>query len=126
METDLVDVREACRNGTRDEIELKFADNAAVCVVLASGGYPEHYEKGKVITGLDVLAKRDDIYCFHAGTRFDEAGQVVTSGGRVMGITALAPDLKSARAKAYEALEDVSFEGKYFRHDIGKALDAVL
>ncbi len=126
METDLVDVMEACMNGTLEQIQLKFSDNAAVCVVLASGGYPEHYEKGKVITGLDVLAKRDDIYCFHAGTRFDEAGQVVTSGGRVMGITALAPDLKSARAKAYEALEDVSFEGKYFRHDIGKALDAVL
>ena len=123
METDLVDVMEACMNGTLDQIDLKFSDNAAVCVVLASGGYPEHYEKGKVITGLDKLAEREDVFCFHAGTKFDGNGNVVTSGGRVLGVTALAGDLKSARARAYEAQEDVCFEGKYFRHDIGKALD---
>lgn len=123
METDIIDVFEACMDGTLDQIDLSFADNAAVCVVLASGGYPVAYEKGKVISGLDAFDDRDDIFLFHAGTKFNDRGEVVTSGGRVLGVTALAPTLKEARAKAYEAAKEVTFEGVYIRHDIGKAID---
>lgn len=123
MKTDIIDVFEACMNGTLDKISLAFEDNAAVCVVLASGGYPLHYEKGKVIAGLENFDGKLDLYCFHAGTKFDDEGRVVTNGGRVLGITALAPTLKEARAKAYEAVRLVSFEGMYMRHDIGKAID---
>lgn len=123
METDIIDVFEACMDGTLDTIDLSFADNAAVCVVLASGGYPVAYEKGKVISGLDAFDDRDDIFLFHAGTKFNDRGEVVTSGGRVLGVTALAPTLKEARAKAYEAAKEVTFEGVYMRHDIGKAID---
>ena len=123
MKTDIIDVFEACMNGTLDKISLAFEDNAAVCVVLASGGYPLHYEKGKVIAGLENFDGKPDLYCFHAGTKFDDEGRVVTNGGRVLGITALAPTLKEARAKAYEAVCLVSFEGMYMRHDIGKAID---
>ncbi len=123
MKTDIIDVFEACMNGTLDKISLAFEDNAAVCVVLASGGYPLHYEKGKVIAGLENFDGKPDLYCFHAGTKFDDEGRVVTNGGRVLGITALAPTLKEARAKAYEAVRLVSFEGMYMRHDIGKAID---
>lgn len=123
METDIIDVFEACMDGTLDTIDLSFADNAAVCVVLASGGYPVAYEKGKVISGLDAFDDRDDIFLFHAGTKFNDRGEVVTSGGRVLGVTALAPTLKEARAKAYEAAKEITFEGVYMRHDIGKAID---
>ncbi len=125
MESDIVEVMEACIDGTLDQVELKFADNAAVCVVLASGGYPTSYEKGKVISGLEKFEGREDAFCFHAGTKFDENGNIVTSGGRVLGVTALAADLKSARAKAYEAAGLISFDKMYMRHDIGKALDEV-
>jgi phosphoribosylamine--glycine ligase len=123
METDIIDVFEACMDGTLDTIDLSFADNAAVCVVLASGGYPVAYEKGKVISRLDAFDDRDDIFLFHAGTKFNDRGEVVTSGGRVLGVTALAPTLKEARAKAYEAAKEITFEGVYMRHDIGKAID---
>ena len=112
-----------CMNGTLDQIDLKFSDNAAVCVVLASGGYPSSYEKGKVITGLENFDGRDDLFCFHAGTKFNENNETVTSGGRVLGVTALAGTLKEARAKAYEAVKLVSFDKAYYRHDIGKAID---
>ena len=123
MQTDIIDVFQACIDGTLDQIDLQFADNAAVCVVMASGGYPSSYEKGKVIEGLDAFKGRDDLYCYHAGTRFDEEGRVVTSGGRVLGITALASTLKEARAKAYDAVQLVSFDKAFYRHDIGKAID---
>ena len=125
MKTDIVDVMEACMNGTLDKIELEYEDNAAVCVVLASGGYPESYEKGKVITGLDTFDGKEDYFCFHAGTKFDDKGNVVTSGGRVLGVVALGSDLKQARAKAYEATAWVSFDKMYKRNDIGKALDSI-
>ncbi len=125
MKTDIVDVMEACMNGTLDQIELEYEDNAAVCVVLASGGYPESYEKGKVITGLDTFDGKEDYFCFHAGTKFDDRGNVVTNGGRVLGVVALGDDLKQARAKAYEATAWVSFDKMYKRNDIGKALDSI-
>ena len=123
MENDIMDVVDACIDGTLDKVDLKFEDNAAVCVVLASDGYPGSYEKGFPITGLENFKGKDDYYCFHAGTKFDAEGRVVTNGGRVLGITAKGKDLKEARKKAYEATEWVNFENKYMRHDIGKAID---
>jgi len=123
MKNDLVEVFEACIDGTLDQIELEFEDNAAVCVVLASEGYPEHYEKGFVISGLEKFTGEDGCYVFHAGSKFDADGNVVTNGGRVLGVTAIGPDLKTARANAYRATGLVDFQGKYMRHDIGKAID---
>ena len=108
--------------GTLDQIELEFEDNAAVCVVLASDGYPVAYEKGKVISGLSAFDDKDSYYCFHAGTKFD-GDAIVTNGGRVLGVTAKGSNLKEARANAYEATKWVSFENKYMRNDIGKAID---
>ena len=124
MKTDLVEVMEACIDGKLDEIDLQFEDNAAVCVVIASGGYPGSYEKGKEISGLEKFDGADGYYCFHAGTSFSPDGKVVTSGGRVLGVTAVGPTLKKARENAYTAAEWVTFDGAYMRHDIGKAIDA--
>ena len=123
MKNDIVDVFEACVDGTLDQIDLQFEDNAAVCVVLASDGYPEHYEKGKKITGLENFKDKDGYYVFHAGSKFDAEGNVLTNGGRVLGVTATGKDLKEARANAYKATEWVNFENKYMRHDIGHAID---
>ncbi len=123
MKNDLAEVFEACIDGTLDQIELEFADNAAVCVVLASQGYPEHYEKGYVISGLERFEDQDGYYVFHAGSRLDNQGNVVTNGGRGLGGTALGADLKEARTNAYKAVHWVEFENKYMRHDIGKAID---
>ena len=122
MKNDLLDVIEACVDGTLGDVELEFEDNAAVCVVLASEGYPVKYEKGFEIKGLDNFKGKDDYFCFHAGSKFAE-GKIVTNGGRVLGITAKGDDLKQARAKAYEATGWIEFENKYMRHDIGKAID---
>ena len=122
MKNDIIDVMEACVDGTLDQVELEFEDNAAVCVVLASEGYPVAYEKGYVIEGLEKFEGADGYYCFHAGTKQTEAG-IVTNGGRVLGVTAKGKDLKAARANAYAATEWISFENKYMRHDIGKAID---
>lgn len=122
MKNDLIEVVEACIDGTLDQVDLQFEDNAAVCLVLASEGYPVKYEKGFEITGLDEFQKHEGYYCFHAGTRFD-GDRIVTNGGRVLGITAKGKDLKEARANAYAAAEWVQFENKYMRRDIGKAID---
>ncbi len=121
MKTDIIDVFEACIDGTLDRIDLEFEDNAAVCVVLASDGYPVSYEKGFEITGLEKFDNKD-YYCYHAGTALKD-GVIVTNGGRVLGVTAKGSDLKDARAKAYAATEWVHFDNKYMRHDIGKAID---
>jgi len=122
MNNDIVEVFEACVDGTLDQIELDFADNAAVCVVLASDGYPEKYDKGFEITGFENFKDRDGYYVFHAGTKFD-GDKIVTNGGRVLGVTALGTDLKDARANAYKATEWIDFANKYKRNDIGKAID---
>ena len=122
MKNDLIEVMEACINGTLDQIDLQFEDNAAVCVVLASDGYPVRYEKGFLIHGLERFEGQDNYFCFHAGTKQTPEG-IVTTGGRVLGITAKGKDLKEARKNAYAATEWVSFENKYMRHDIGKAID---
>ena len=125
MKNDIVDVFEACVDGTLDLIELEFEDNAAVCVVLASDGYPEHYDKGYKIDGLDRFDGQDGYYVFHAGSRFDKDGNIVTNGGRVLGVTAKGNTLKEAMENAYKATECVEFGNKYMRHDIGKAIDEV-
>lgn len=125
MKNDIMDVMEACVDGTLDQVDLQFEDNAAVCVVLASQGYPVSYEKGKKISGEENFKDKEGYYCFHAGTKLDDAGAVVTNGGRVLGITAKGKDLKEARKNAYEATEWISFDNKYMRHDIGKAIDEV-
>ena len=122
MKNDIIDVMEACVDGRLDTIDLQFEDNAAVCVVLASDGYPVSYEKGFEITGLENFKDHPGYYAFHAGTAFKN-GKIVTNGGRVIGITAKGSNLKEARANAYKATEWVNFENKYMRHDIGKAID---
>ena len=123
MKNDIIDVMEACVDGTLSQMTLAFEENAAVCVVLASDGYPVSYQKGFEITGEENFDGRDGYYCFHAGTALGPDGKVVTNGGRVLGITAKGSDLKSARENAYKAAEWISFENKYMRHDIGKAID---
>lgn len=123
MKNDMIEVVEACVDGTLDQMELEFTEEAAVCVVLASDGYPVAYEKGFPIRGLDKFKDRKDAFVFHAGTKFNEEGQIVTNGGRVLGVTALGADLKQARSKAYQAVDLVDFDNKYYRHDIGKAID---
>lgn len=122
MKNDIITVMEACIDGTLDKIDLQFEENACVCVVLASEGYPLEYEKGKVITGFENFKNKDGYYVFHAGTKKTEEG-IVTNGGRVLGVTAKGSDLKQARKNAYAATEWISFENKYMRHDIGKAID---
>lgn len=121
MKNDIVDVFEACIDGTLDKINLEFEDNAAVCVVLASDGYPEHYDKGFPIYGLEKFDDKDGYYVFHAGTKFAD-GDIVTNGGRVLGVVAKGDNLKAARANAYEATKLIEFENKYMRNDIGKAI----
>ena len=122
MKNDILEIFDACIDGTLDQIELEFEDNAAVCVVLASDGYPVSYKKGFEIKGLEAFEGKDDYFCFHAGSK-DADGKIVTNGGRVLGVTAKGKDLKEARAKAYAATEWIDFDNKYMRHDIGKAID---
>lgn len=125
MKNDMIDVLEACIDGRLSEINLEFDDNAAVCVVLASDGYPEKYEKGFRISGFENFKEKDGFYVFHAGTKFDAEGKIVTNGGRVLGVTATGEDLKAARSHAYEAVTWIDFDNKYCRSDIGKAIDEV-
>ena len=122
MKNDMVEVCEACIDGTLDQINLEFEDNAAVCVVLASDGYPVSYEKGFPIEGLENFEGKEGYYVFHAGTALKD-GKIVTNGGRVLGVTAKGATLKEARKNAYAATEWIQFENKYMRHDIGKAID---
>ena len=124
LENDIIDVFEACIDGKLDEIDLKFDnDRATVCVILASDGYPLAYQKGFVIEGLEKFENNEGYYVFHSGTKFNENGQFITNGGRVLGVTANGSTLKEARANAYKATEWIQFENKYMRTDIGKAID---
>ena len=123
LKSDIIDIFEACIDGTLDKTPVEFGDDAAVCVILASDGYPLEYKKGFEIKGLEAFKGKEDYFCFHAGSKFDENGKIVTNGGRVLGVTATAPTLKEARKKAYEATEWVTFDNKYMRTDIGKAID---
>ena len=122
MKNDMIEVMEACVDGTLDQIELEFEDNAAVCVVLASDGYPVSYQKGFEIHGLEKIQDKDGFFVFHAGTKFQD-GKIVTNGGRVLGVTATGKTLQEARANAYEATGWIDFENKYMRNDIGHAID---
>ena len=122
MKNDIIDVMEACIDGKLSDVELEFEDNAAVCVVLASDGYPEKYDKGFEIKGLDTFKDKDGYYVFHAGTKFD-GDKIVTNGGRVLGVVAKGENLKAARANAYKATEWIDFANKYKKNDIGKAID---
>ncbi len=122
MKNDIIEVFEACIDGRLDEITLTFEDNAAVCVVLASDGYPEQYEKGYPITGLENFVGKADYFAFHAGTK-RSGSDIITNGGRVLGVTATGKDLKEARRKAYEATDWICFDNKYMRNDIGKAIE---
>ena len=122
MKNDMIEVMEACVDGTLDQIELEFEDNAAVCVVLASDGYPVSYQKGFEIHGLEKIQDKDGFFVVHAGTKFQD-GKIVTNGGRVLGVTATGKTLQEARANAYEATGWIDFENKYMRNDIGHAID---
>ena len=123
LKNDIVDVFEACIDGRLDKLDLQFSDEACVCVILASDGYPLAYEKGFEITGMENFEGKKDYFLFHAGSKFNDEGKIVTNGGRVLGVTALGSNLKEARAKAYEACNWVDFDNKYMRTDIGKAID---
>lgn len=122
MKNDILDVFEACIDGHLDKIDLRFEENAAVCVILASEGYPEQYEKGFIIKGLDSFIGKDDYFVFHAGTK-KSGNDIISNGGRVLGITAKGNNLKEARRKAYEAASWVNFDNKYMRNDIGKSIE---
>lgn len=122
MKNDIITVFEACIDGRLDQIKLEFEDNAAVCVILASNGYPEHYKKGFAIHGLDTFQGKEDYFVFHAGTK-QSGNDILTNGGRVLGVTATGADLREARKKAYEATAWIDFENKYMRNDIGRAID---
>ncbi|NLK71995.1 MAG: phosphoribosylamine--glycine ligase, partial [Clostridiales bacterium] len=119
LETDLIDIIESILEGKLEAQEIKWSDRRTVCVVMAAGGYPGEYEKGKVISGLDAIDK--DAFVFHAGTKFKD-GKIVTNGGRVLGVTAWGDTADEARAKAYENVKKISFEGAYYRKDIGKII----
>lgn len=121
LKNDLVEVFEACIDGKLNEVDLSFEDNAAVCVILASNGYPEHYEKGFEIQGLESFSGSEDYHIFHSATK-KENDHILTNGGRVLGVTALGSDLREARKKAYKATEKISYKNKYMRTDIGKAI----
>ena len=124
LENDIVEVFEACVDGTLNQVDLRFDnEKATVCVILASDGYPVEYKKGFPIEGLERFEEKEGYYVFHSGTKWDSEGRIVTNGGRVLGVTATGATLKDAREKAYEATEWVKFENKYMRHDIGKAID---
>lgn len=122
MKNDLVEVCNACIDGRLDQITLEFEDNVAVCVILASEGYPEHYEKGYKIYGLEQLKNKEDYDVFHAGT-CKKGETIITNGGRVLGVTAKGNGLQEARHKAYEAINGIEFENKYLRTDIGNVID---
>ena len=117
LDGDLAEIMLACATGTLDKAEVAWHDKAAVCVVMASGGYPESYEKGKEITGLTAAEEDKDVVVFHAGTK-EVDGKIVTSGGRVLGVTAVDSSIKAARDRAYSAVEKISFEKNFYRKDI--------
>jgi phosphoribosylamine--glycine ligase len=117
LKSDLLEVMLAVCDGTLDEVTLQWDPSPAVCVVMASAGYPDNYEKGKIITGLDEAEKIGDVIVFHAGTA-SKNGDIVTAGGRVLGVTALGASIAEAKAKAYRGVEKIKFDGAYCRRDI--------
>jgi phosphoribosylamine--glycine ligase len=120
LETDLLDIMLACRNQTLDRLEIEWKDACSCCVVLASGGYPVRYEKGKIILGLNDKEATKFRHIFHAGTAKDDSGRTMTAGGRVLGVTAVENTLDKAIASAYDYAAGITFEGVHFRADIGR------
>ena len=120
LKGDLVEIVEACIDGRLDQVSIEWEDNAAVCVVLASGGYPVSYQKGFVIEGLDAFKDHQDLLVFHAGTAKNEKGQYITNGGRVLGVVALDTTLEKAIAKVYDHVDEITFDKVFYRHDIGR------
>jgi phosphoribosylamine--glycine ligase len=123
LDSDLLDIILACRNGTLDRVDVRWRDDVAVTVMLASGGYPDAYETGKPIRGLDDVDA--NVIVFHAGTKLDARGDLVTNGGRVLAVTALAPTIREARDIVYSNIQRISFEGMQYRRDIGATEEAV-
>jgi phosphoribosylamine--glycine ligase len=117
LRTDLIDILNSVIEGTLEKIDIQWEDNAVVCVIVASGGYPDKYQKGKVISGLERLEKMEDIIVFHAGTKLQD-DKVITSGGRVLGITTWDETISKAREKAYKGVKEIYFEDMYYRKDI--------
>jgi phosphoribosylamine--glycine ligase len=124
LQSDLLDIMLATTDGTLDKVDVRWSDQAAVTVVLASGGYPGPYETGKPISGLEDVDR--DVMLFHAGTRRTDDGHLVTNGGRVLAVTALAPTMAAAREKAYGNVERIRFDGMHYRRDIGASEAAAL
>ena len=120
LETDLLDIVEACIDKKLNELEIKWKPISACTIVLASGGYPGNYEKGKIISGITEAEKQPEIAVFHAGTKYDENKNLITNGGRVLGVSAIGKNLEEALASAYSAVSKISFEGKQYRRDISK------
>ena len=119
LETDLVDILLGVTDAHLDEVEVRWKPQSGVCVVLASGGYPNAYPTGLPIEGLEQVSHLSDVVAFHAGTKFDAEGHVVTNGGRVLGVTAIGDDFTQARARAYAAVKNISFDHMHYRTDIG-------
>ena len=117
LDTDLLDIMCACTNGTLDQLDIRWKDGAACCIVMASGGYPLDYKKGYPISGLDSVG--EDVFVYHAGTKLD-GDTYLTNGGRVLGVTATAEDLEHAIARAYDAVKGISFQDAHYRTDIGR------
>ena len=117
LDTDLLDIMCACTNGTLDQLDIRWKDGAACCIVMASGGYPLDYKKGYPISGLDSVG--EDVFVYHAGTKLD-GDTYLTNGGRVLGVTATAEDLERAIARAYDAVKGISFQDAHYRTDIGR------
>ncbi len=124
LKTDLLEIFMAVADERLGEITVEWEDNAAVCVVMASGGYPKKYATGYAIDGLDAAESDPDLTVFHAGTKL-ENGKFLTAGGRVLGVTAVASDLETAISKAYEGVSKISFEGAHYRKDIGRKKEIV-
>ena len=120
LDSDLLDIFRACRTGTLDQLDIRWKDGAACCLVLASGGYPVAYQSGYPIAGIDRAEQLDQVKVFHAGTALDAEGRLVTKGGRVLGVTAVAGDLEQAIDRAYLAAKEITFERMHFRTDIGR------
>jgi phosphoribosylamine--glycine ligase len=120
LETDLIDITLACTNGTLKDLSISWNTGAAANIVIASGGYPESYEKGKVISGIEEAEKIPGVIVFHAGTKRSENGELVTNGGRVLGVSAVGETLEQALETAYRAAATIHFDGMYYRKDIGK------
>ncbi|MBN1538720.1 MAG: phosphoribosylamine--glycine ligase [Candidatus Thermoplasmatota archaeon] len=120
LATDFIKPILACCDGTLDKVQLRWSRNSCVCVVMASGGYPGPYTKGHAVSGLDKIEKMENMIVFHAGTRREEDGSIITSGGRVLGITALGPNIKDTIKLAYKGVRKVEFKDAYYRTDIGK------